>query len=76
MIRRDPTAALEEIDRDKFETTYAIEVPLDRLAEKHSIHRTVIVKAVEGYVSDMIGDVFFDLEEELRAERDEVSHIC
>ena len=49
---------------------------LDRLAEKHGIGHKVIAKAVEGYVSDMIGDVFFDLEEELRAERDEVSHIC
>ena len=71
MSRRDPIAALEEIQRDKFEATYAIELLLDRLAEKHGIGHKVIAKAVEGYVSDMLGDVFFDLKDERRTERDE-----
>jgi hypothetical protein len=31
---------------------------------------------VEGYVDGMLGDVFFELEEELRAERDEAPEIC
>ncbi len=74
--RRDPISALEEIDRDKFEAIYAIELLLDRLAEKHGIGHKVIAKAVEGYVSDMLGDVFFDLEEELKVERDEAPEIC
>lgn len=73
---RDPIAALEEIQRDKFAATYAIELELDRLAEKHGISHTVIAKAVEGYVDDMLGDVFFELEEELRGERDEAPDIC
>ena len=76
MSRRDPIAALEEIERDKFAATYAIELELDRLAEKHGISHTVIAKAVEGYVDDMLGDVFFELEEELRGERDEAPDIC
>ena len=76
MSRRHPVAALEDIQRDKFESTYAIELLLDRLAKKHDISHTVIAKAVAGYVEDMLGDVFFDLEEELRAERDEASDIC
>jgi hypothetical protein len=71
MSRRDPVAALEEIQRDKFEATYAIELLLDRLAEKHGI-----AKAVESYVDDMLGDVFFNLEDELRTERDEAPEIC
>ncbi len=76
LSNRDPIAALEEIQRDKFEATYAIELLLDRLAEKHGISHTVIAKAVQGYVDDMLGDVFFELEEELRAERDEAPDIC
>ena len=76
LSNRDPIAALEEIGRDKFEATYAIELLLDRLAEKHGISHTVIAKAVEGYVDDMLGDVFYELEEELRAERDEAPDIC
>jgi len=76
MSRRDPIAALEDIQRDKFEATYAIELLLDRLAEKHGIGHTVIAKAVEGYVDDMLGDVFFDLEEEWARERDDAPDIC
>ena len=37
LSNRDPIAALEEIRRDKFEATYAIELLLDRLAEEHGI---------------------------------------
>ena len=76
LSRRDPIATLEEIRRDKFEATYAIELLLDRLAEKHGIGHKVIPKAVEGYVSDLLGDLFFDLEEELKVERDEAPEIC
>jgi len=76
LSNRDPIAALEEIRRDKFEATYAIELLLDGLAEKHGISHAVIAKAVQGYVDDMLGDVFFELEEELRGERDEAPDIC
>lgn len=76
MSRRDPVAALEEIQRDKVEATYAIELLLDRLADKYGIGHAVIAKSVEGYVSDMLGDVFFEVEEELERERDEAPEIC
>jgi len=76
MSRRDPVAALEDIQREKVEATYAIELLLDRLAEKHGIGHKVIAKAIEGYVDDMLGDVFFELEEELERERDEAPEIC
>ena len=36
----------------------------------------MIAKAVEGYVGDMLGDVFFEREEELERERDEAPEIC
>ena len=42
MSRRDPIAALE----DKFEATYAIELLLGRLAEKHGNGPAVIAKAL------------------------------
>ena len=76
LSNRDPIAALEEIQRDKLEATYAIELLLDGLAQKHGISHTVIAKAVRGYVDDMLGDVFFELEEEMRAERDAAPEIC
>ena len=37
LSKSDTSAALEEIQRDKFEATYVIELLLDRLAEKHGI---------------------------------------
>ena len=52
-----------------------IELVLDRLADKHGISHKVSAKAVEGYVDDMLGDVFFELEGELRTERDEAPDI-
>ncbi len=48
LSNRDPVAALEEIERDKFEATYAIELLLDRLAVKHGIGHTVIAKGGGG----------------------------
>lgn len=74
--RRDPIAALEEIERDKIDALYAIELVLDRYAEKRGISLEVISKAVRGYAEDMLGDMFLDLEEELRTERDEAPDIC
>ena len=73
---RDPIAALEEILRDKVEAMYAIELLLDGLAEKHGISHEVIDNAMAGYAEDMLGDVFFELEEELKRERDEAADIC
>jgi len=70
--RRDPAAALEEIQRDKSATTYAIELELDRLADKHGVSHTVIAKAAGRYVDDLLGDVFIELEEALVRERDAV----
>lgn len=76
MSRRDPIAALEEIERDKVNALYAIELLMDRLADKHGIGHAVIAKAVADYAEDMLGDAFFELEEGLRAERDEAPEIC
>jgi hypothetical protein len=69
-------AAWSRRSRDKFEATYAIELVLDRFAEKNGISHTVIAKAVEGYVEDMLGDVFFEVEEELQRERHKAPDIC
>ena len=44
--------------------------------EGHGISPKVINEFVWRYVDDMLGDMFFDLEEELRAERDEAPDIC
>ena len=49
---------------------------LDKYAELRGISPKVINELVWGYVDDMLGDMFFDLEEELRTERDESPDIC
>jgi hypothetical protein len=60
----------------KVDALYAIELLLDRLADKHGISHDVISKAVSGYAEDMVGDILFALESELERERNEVPEIC
>jgi hypothetical protein len=43
---------------------------LDEFAEKHGIGPREMNKLVYGYVDDMLSDLFFDKEEELKAELD------
>jgi hypothetical protein len=50
--------------------------PARHLADEHGISHEVIDKAVAGYAEDMLGDVFFELQEELERERDEAADIC
>ena len=74
--RRDPIAQLEHIERDKVEAKHEIRLVLDKYAELHGISPKVINEVVWGYVDDALGDMFFEIEEELRAERDEAPDIC
>ena len=74
--RRDPVAELERIERHKLDAKHEIRLVLDKYAELHGISPKVINNLVWGYVDDMLGDMFFDLEEELRTERDDAPDIC
>ena len=76
MSRRDPIAELEAIAREKLDAKHEIRQVLDKYAELHGISPKVINEVVWGYVDDMLGDMFFDLEEELARERDEAPDIC
>ena len=76
MSRRDPVAELARIERDKVEAKYEIRLVLDKYAELHGISPKSINELVWGYVDDMLGDMFFELEDELQAERDEAPEIC
>ena len=76
MSRRDPIAELEAITRDKLDAKHEIRLVLDRYAELHGISAKVINDVVWSYVDDALGDMFFEIEEELRAERDEASDTC
>jgi len=72
MSRRDPIAALEEIERDKIEATGAIKLVLDGLGRKHHISPDAIDRALgSGYVADLLDDLFLEIEEELGRECDE-----
>lgn len=71
MSRRDPIAALANIERDKIETASAIKLLLDGLAMKHGFSHDTVKIVVGCYVDDMLDDVFLDLEEELARECDE-----
>ena len=44
--------------------------------DSHGISPKAINKLVWRYVDDMFGDMYVDVEEELRTERDEASDIC
>jgi len=76
LSRRDPVAELERIDREKLDAKHEIRLVLDKYAELNGISPKVINGLVWGYVDDMLGDMFFDLEDELRTERDEAPDIC
>lgn len=64
MSRRNPTEALAEIEHDRLEAKYRLRLVLDEFAEKHGIGH----KLVYGYVDDMLTNLFFDKEEEIKAE--------
>ena len=74
--RRDPIAEHEAITREKLDAKHEIRQLLEKYAKLHDISSKVINEVVWGYVDDMLGDLFFDLEEELRTERDEAPDIC
>ncbi|WP_428667118.1 hypothetical protein [Reyranella sp.] len=69
--RRDPIAALADIERAKAEVTFAIELLLERLADEHGISHKTVETVVGCYVHDMLEDVFLDIEEELARQCDE-----
>jgi hypothetical protein len=71
--RRDP---LEAISREKLDAKHEIRQVLDKYADLHGISPKAINELVWRYVDDMLGDMYFDLEEELRTERDEAPDIC
>ncbi len=74
MSNRDPVAALEEIERDKFAATAARSSFCLTVSPTSTASGTrSVAQAVAGYVDDMLGDVFFELEEELERERDDAS---
>jgi hypothetical protein len=76
MSHGDPIAALEQIEADKIEATFAIRLVLDGLARKHCIGPAAIDKALgAGYVADMLDDFFLELEDELARECDELTSL-
>jgi hypothetical protein len=74
--RRDPIAELDAITREKLDAKHELRQVLDKYADLHGISPKVINEVVWGYVDDMLGDMFFELEEELRTERDEAPESC
>ena len=74
--RRDPVAELEAIAREKLDAKHEIRLVLDKYADSHGISPKAINKLVWRYVEDMLGDMYVDVEEELRTARDEASDIC
>ena len=74
--RRDPIAELEAISREKLDAKHEIRLVLDKYADLQGISPKAINELVWRYVDDMLGDMYVDVEEELRTERDEASDIC
>ena len=49
---------------------------MERLANKHGISLLEVNGVMLSYVDDALGDLTFDLEDELQRERDEAPEIC
>jgi hypothetical protein len=63
---RDPVYELERIARDKLDLKHDIRVVLDRYGDANGIAPKRVNELVWGYVDDLISDMFYELEEELR----------
>jgi len=75
MTARDPIAELERLARDKLDAKAEVYEALERLANKHGISLLEVNGVMLGYVDDALGDLTFELEDELRRERDEAPEI-
>ena len=71
MTARDPVAELERLAKDKLDAKIAVYEALERLANKHGISLFEVNGVMLGYVDDALGDLTFELEDELRRERHE-----
>lgn len=63
--RCTPLDALAEIQRDKLEARVEMQRVLEKYADKHGLPRSDVRQRADGYVHEMLVDLFFDRELEL-----------
>ena len=61
----DPREELAQLRRDKLEAKYEIRQVLDRHAARYGIDATEVSLLVRGYVDDLLGDLFYERENEI-----------
>jgi hypothetical protein len=69
----DPAAGLAQLRRDKDAVRREIQKVLDRYAAKHGIALEDVHRLSEGYIEDLVADVFVDREEALDIEIEHTS---
>jgi len=61
----DPRDELGQLRRDKLEAKHEIRQVLDKYAERHGIDASEVGRLVLGYVDDLLGDLFYEKENDL-----------
>jgi hypothetical protein len=61
----DPRDELQTLRRDKLEAKHEIRQVLDKYAGRHGIEANEVNQLVWGYVDDLLGDLFYEKEQEL-----------
>jgi hypothetical protein len=67
----DPAERLQQLEKDKIEAKFEMRQVLDKYADKYGIAPKDVNELIWGYADDMIGDLFYETEEALRAEIEE-----
>ena len=61
----DPRDELAQLRRDKLEAKYEIRLVLDKYAARHGVDAGEVSRLVTGYVDDLLGDLFYERENDL-----------
>ena len=61
----DPREDLAQLKRDKLEAKHEIRLVLDKYASRHGVEADEVNQLVRGYVDDLLGDLFYERENEL-----------
>jgi len=61
----DPRDELVQLRRDKLDAKHEIRLVLDRYAARHGVEAGEVNRLVRGYVDDLLGDLFYERENDL-----------
>jgi len=62
----DPRDELKQLECDKLNAKVEIRDVLERYARHHGVELDEVTRLVRGYVDDLVNDLFFEKEDEIR----------